>query len=871
MSSVLENNQHGEALSKKIRIRLKRGWIAYPGSTVQQNYAEDQVHGFLTWSINSRNDFDVKFCELPNPCPFVTVPWVSNVDATLDNVKKTCPPGGRFRVYSTDHISQREMIDLSSRLKETMQAVEVTYKSDKQVNHDVVVAGATTLAKGDLRNTDVLVKLLKEHNDSTADESTWATVQDLVKGYVSRCSLDDSARNTTWSLRHLKFDNTLAYGEGNVINFEKLNGIVGIFGPNRSGKSSIVGTIMYGLFNGTDRGSIKNLHVINTRKPYCYSRAVINVNGVDYVIERQTVKIENKRGQLNSSTALNVFRMENGEAVDLAGEQRLDTEKVIRKLIGNADDFLLTSLSAQDEIKLFISHGSTKRKQILSRFLDLDVFDQMYDLVKNDLNVTKAELRVLPDRDWDAADADAREKITLCDNEIAKKNAQVIDVNDRLSTLKRKAEQHQGFAAVTPEQLEAQRSVVKGLDSQVNNTLKQLAACEEKLASLVAKSQKIEGLQKEYDVDDLKRRFVAFRELEMSVIALRHAHEREQAELLQQERSLKILDEVPCGDSFPTCKFIKNAHQSKGKVEPQKKRLEEAQENLRAAEEALTTLKEENLAEKIEKAELHAGVYLRLQMEISQVRLELVKLDASAKDLNAQRVPARRQLEMLELAAKNSENVELVALKAEIDSLQNDLKRLDSEKLNFASERGRIQVVLDRHTQERQLRAKTVSKMQAFEMIASSFSRKGIPSVIIRSQLPVINAEIARILNGMFDFTVELENDDESDATEVYINYGDSRRIIELGSGMEKMVASVAIRAALINVSSLPKTNMFIIDEGFGALDDSGVEACNRLLAALKRYFKAVIVITHVEGVKDAADLVVEVTKNEKDAKVTYV
>jgi exonuclease SbcC len=161
--------------------------------------------------------------------------------------------------------------------------------------------------------------------------------------------------------------------------------------------------------------------------------------------------------------------------------------------------------------------------------------------------------------------------------------------------------------------------------------------------------------------------------------------------------------------------------------------------------------------------------------------------------------------------------------------------------------------------------------MRAYELITLAFSRRGIPSIITRSQLPIINAEIAKILHGIVDFTVEMESDDESDSSEVYINYGDSRRIIELGSGMEKMVASVAIRVALINVSSLPKTDMFVIDEGFGALDDAGVEACNRLLMSLKRYFKAVVVITHVEGVKDAADLVIEVTKNEKDARVTYL
>ena len=55
--------------AKKVKIKALRPWIAYPGSTVQQNYAEDKVHGFLLWDIEDRNHFDVQFVELPNPKP----------------------------------------------------------------------------------------------------------------------------------------------------------------------------------------------------------------------------------------------------------------------------------------------------------------------------------------------------------------------------------------------------------------------------------------------------------------------------------------------------------------------------------------------------------------------------------------------------------------------------------------------------------------------------------------------------------------------------------------------------------------------------------------------------------------------------------
>ena len=58
----------------------------------------------------------------------------------------------------------------------------------------------------------------------------------------------------------------------------------------------------------------------------------------------------------------------------------------------------MTSLSAQGEINQFIQHGSTKRRQILSRFLDLDIFDKMYELANKDVNSAKAQLKTYPEK-----------------------------------------------------------------------------------------------------------------------------------------------------------------------------------------------------------------------------------------------------------------------------------------------------------------------------------------------------------------------------------------------------------------------------------------------------------------------------------------
>ena len=83
-------------------------------------------------------------------------------------------------------------------------------------------------------------------------------------------------------------------------------------------------------------------------------------------------------------------------------------------------------------------------------------------------------------------------------------------------------------------------------------------------------------------------------------------------------------------------------------------------------------------------------------------------------------------------------------------------------------------------------------------------------------------------------------------------------------------MSSLAIRVALINVSSLPKTDLLIIDEGFGALDDMNVESCNRLLSSLKKWFRNILVISHVDAVKDGVDNVLDITQHNKNAKVVY-
>ena len=81
-------------------------------------------------------------------------------------------------------------------------------------------------------------------------------------------------------------------------------------------------------------------------------------------------------------------------------------------------------------------------------------------------------------------------------------------------------------------------------------------------------------------------------------------------------------------------------------------------------------------------------------------------------------------------------------------------------------------------------------------------------------------------------------------------------------------MASIAIRVALTNVSSLPKANILVIDEGFGALDSGNIEACSRFLESLKKWFQCILIISHVDAIKDAVDNTLEIQRTGPDAQI---
>jgi len=846
-------------------------WIGYPGTPIQQNYAEELNHGYYLWEIKNSSDWSVVNRPLPNPKPFITIDWAGSLDKTV-KIAKSCPQGTRFRVRSNVSLTQDEVHVLSETLKTSMSASEVTYKIDAQVDTHLVKTSTTSIAKTDLRSPEVMSKLLRDYyKEFNLNEKELEELSSTAKSYLTQVSSENLARNSKWSLRRLEWDNLFSYGENNVVDFEKLNGIVGIFGPNRTGKSSIVGTLMYTLFNATDRGPVKNINICNVRKDYCSSRAIFDHNGLSYVLERQTTKNTNKKGVVSASTSLNLFRMKEDaeEMEDLCGEQRSDTEKTIRNLLGISEDFLITTLSAQGDTNNFLLQGSTKRRAILSKFLDLDVFDKMHDLASKEVSSVKSQLKNFPERNWEDLKIQNEQLIKSHTENIAKFEDLINECQTSLSILRSDLLKHNA-SPVTQEDVTLQERRVNDLERKSKECEESVSLLRQEIESLQEKSEALQILMDSIDVKSLKEKQETYRNLLSVVSDLKHDHEKEDSVLTSHKKSLKILDDVPCGDEYPTCKFIKDAHANKKNLQMQEKKVTKTLSLLEEAKSSLEKLKDDSIADKITKHEKACQLSDKIKIEISKKETEIVRLQTTCSTCTISLIDARTRLENLRSSLDNDEAIEVVSIRSNILSLTEQLKSYDRQKLESASQLGKLQSTIEKLEDEKATRDSLLRNVRMHELVANAFSKRGIPLLVTKTQLPLINSEVSKILQGIVDFTLEVESDEDTDSLEIYINYGDSRRIIELCSGMEKTISAIALRVAMLNVSSLPKPDFFIIDEGFGTLDSAGVEACGRFLSSLKRYFKSVLVITHVDGIKDTADCILEITKNEKDSKVDY-
>ena len=857
----------------------EEGRVWYAGSTVQQNHGETNDKGILIWDIKSKDDWDIEPIVLKNPKPFFTIPLTlkGRVPKNLE-----VPENARLRLVSTNNLPLDIMKRAMEIAKHKFKPESISFLNRAAGQRGNVEEITNSLLTENLRDIKVQEELIDEYlTDFQVDDETLETVYKLNRKYNEIVNKEEEiSRNVNWKLLNFKWDNLFNYGEGNSVNFDSLGGIVGIFGKNFSGKSSIVDGILYTLFNTTSKNERKNLNIINQNKDYGSGELEIAVGHKVYTIQRKSTKyIKRLKGEetLEAKTDLNfeVYDDLTGETTSLNGLSRNHTDANIRKHFGSMEDFLVSSLASQHGSLTFLEEGSTRRKEIIAKFLDLEQFDKKFKLAKEDSIDARVALKKLEDRNYD-------EEITTSTEELQSRDAQLRENKVSCATMEEQISVWSGESIMLQTIIDSMPTSVIDLartKRELSKKTNQLSSLEtqtldfrEELSTTETQHEKVVAILEALDIDDLNAKQERINNLtERAQIQARSVADLN-INIDSSKNKTHLLEGIPCGSTFPACKFIRDANAAVARLPillEEKMDKEEVHQEIEAGIAALEPYRVTGMIEKYGTFENDKEIYER---RVESIGLTIERNDAAVDKLNIEIKHLNTTIDEYNENREVIENLEHLigrrdAILASMASKEAELESCKTSTFEYYRQVGSLEQKVEEIKSAKEDYIQLRREYAAYDLFMRCMYSNGIAYDIIKKKIPVINQEVAKMLANIVDFEIFFSSN--GNKLDIFIKHPQhDERPIEMGSGAEKTVAAMAIRLALLSVSSLPKGDVFILDEPGTALDEENMEGFIRILELIKVYFKNVLLISHLDSLKDCVDMQVVIEKRHGYARV---
>ncbi|HSB00068.1 MAG TPA: SMC family ATPase [Anaerolineales bacterium] len=300
-----------------------------------------------------------------------------------------------------------------------------------------------------------------------------------------------------------------------------------------------------------------------------------------------------------------------------------------------------------------------------------------------------------------------------------------------------------------------------------------------------------------------------------------------------------------------------------------------AHEHAREAEFELRTVEEEHLNLKSAKE-----VSKQIASEIVNLKSEIKKRDVEIEKLEEDYQTAQANLEAAE------------ADSPDLDEAERELFRLREAENKTRSELGGAQQRVDVLEVQRARRAafeKECDEMQKqiarHRTLERAFGKDGVPALLIEQALPQIEDKANELLDRLSDghmsvrFVTQTEykdkkRDDLRETLDIQISDTAGIRNYEMYSGGEAFRVNFAIRLALSKILAQRKgarLQTLVVDEGFGSQDTQGRQRLIEAINLVKNDFAKIIVITHLDELKDAFPTRIEVEKTERGSTLRVV
>ncbi len=252
---------------------------------------------------------------------------------------------------------------------------------------------------------------------------------------------------------------------------------------------------------------------------------------------------------------------------------------------------------------------------------------------------------------------------------------------------------------------------------------------------------------------------------------------------------------------------------------------------------------------------------------------------------------------LLREGARDAEAVRAAELRAGLDGLPALIRR--TEDLTFAFDRRSrerdeltqrqgalveaLRRLAEREDEGRRLREerkRLAEEEGAYRDLVRAFGKGGIQAMIIEAAVPELQDEANAILanmpgNGMrveFRTQRETQKGDTVEALDIVIGDEAGQRNYQMYSGGESFRINFAIRVALAKLLARragARLQTLVIDEGFGSQDARGRDSLVEAIRAIEADFATILVITHINELKEAFPTQIVVEKTPGGSQIT--
>jgi DNA repair exonuclease SbcCD ATPase subunit len=656
-----------------------------------------------------------------------------------------------------------------------------------------------------------------------------------------------------WYIKKIKFSNFLSFGDNQVLDFDKVKGIATVESnpPNFGGKTVLSVDLLLFLFFNTTTKTGKAEEIFNRFRDVnkVSVEGEIQIDGEDYIIVREVERKMSKKGDWNVSTKLDFFKkLGDGSLQNFTGEQRRETEQFIKTSIGSMDDFLMTILTTATNLEELIDSKPTARGAVLSRFLGLDSLKLKEDTAKEMYsNFSKSMISNVYDVNT------LKQQIEEHKTSIEKENGNIktyeIELKESEDRIKMGQEfrdgllkqKHTGLDAellrINPDTLQTD---ILGFESKISDTKTQINTI-----NVVEPSQYYHE-----DQHDKAKEMVS--ELRVKVGSLDTKIKDIESELKEFDGGLQC---QYCGIVLAQSEYTEKKKGTLGDLNIEKSYNSILLEGEIEKEKSFTQLKSE--FDQYERNKL-IKEKLEIQMESFEMKKKEIQTKLQNFKDNQQKLEDNKKIDEKLMKA----DIRLGELSREKDGIN---YKITTSRNNISRHQEKISDNL-KHIEKI---AEEEEKSKIFKLYLEVYGKNGISKMIMKNMMPVINSELQRLLMDSAEFKLEVRISDKNEVEFWMIDNSTAiEKLMSSGSGYERTIASLALRAVLSKVCSLPKPNVVVFDEVFGKISNDNLEMVAEFFHKIKDYFEKILVITHNPMVSQWADTIVKIEKTNNVSKV---